>query len=180
MRRTLKGVGISHLRKDAHGHRPHRHGEPRPCNLGNGIFVTHAYLVVLADDAGRRALPVSLGTPRLLHAAGATVTGVDVDVTAADAGELDPDACTALVQLGGPAGPGQIPVPFGLGLAVAAEAVAPVRVADRACSGQAGVRSAVENLGPRRLSSGWLTGSTRSPLPAGWPPTVSAHGRGPG
>ena len=58
------------------------------------------------------------------------MTGVDVDVTAADAGELDPDACTALVQLGGPAGPGQIPVPFGLGLAVAAEAGAPVRVAD--------------------------------------------------
>jgi hypothetical protein len=58
------------------------------------------------------------------------VTGVDVDVTAPDAGEVDPDACTALVQLGGPAGPGQIPVPFGLGLAVAAEAGAPVRVAD--------------------------------------------------
>ena len=114
--------------------------------------------MVLADDAGRRALPVWLrghpggrslselpgradselvtgGVPeelaaRLLHAAGATVTGVDVDVTTADADELDPDACTALVQLGGPAGPGQIPVPFGLGLAVAAEAGAPVRVAD--------------------------------------------------
>jgi len=97
--------------------------------------------VVLADDAGGRALPVWLrghpggrslselpgradselvtgGVPeelaaRLLHAAGATVTGVDVDVTSADADELDPDACTALVQLGGPAGPGQIPVPFG-------------------------------------------------------------------
>ena len=72
---------------------------------------------------------------RLLHAAGATVIGVDIDVTAADADELDPDACTALVQLGGPAGPGQIPVPFGLGLAVAAEAGAPVWVADRVLDG---------------------------------------------
>ena len=163
MRRTLEGVGVSHLRKDAHRHRPHRHAEPRPCNLGNGIFITDGYLVVLADDAGRRALPVWLrghpggrslsellgradselvtgGVPeelaaRLLHAAGATVTGVDIDVTAADADELDPDACTALVQLGGPAGPGQIPVPFGLGLAVAAEAGAPVWVADRVLDG---------------------------------------------
>ena len=137
MRRTLEGLGVSHLRKDAHGHRPHRHAEPRPCNLGNGIFITDGYPVVLADDAGRRALPVWLrghpggrslselpgradselvtgGVPeqlaaRLLHAAGATVTGVDVDVTAADTGELDPDACTALVQLGGPAGPGRYP-----------------------------------------------------------------------
>ena len=112
MRRTLEGVGVSRLRKDAHGHRPHRHAEPRPGNLGNGIFITNGDLVVLADDASLRALPVWLrgypggrslskrlgransklvtgGVPeelaaRLLHAPGATVTGVGVDVTAAD------------------------------------------------------------------------------------------------
>jgi hypothetical protein len=26
------------------------HAEPRPGDLGNGIFITHGYLVVLADD----------------------------------------------------------------------------------------------------------------------------------
>ena len=34
------------------------HAEPRPGNLGNGVFITNGYLVVLADDAGHRALPV--------------------------------------------------------------------------------------------------------------------------
>ena len=34
------------------------HAEPRPGNLGNGVFITNGYLVVLADDAGHRAMPV--------------------------------------------------------------------------------------------------------------------------
>ena len=34
------------------------HAEPRPGNLGNGVFITNGYLVVLADDADHRALPV--------------------------------------------------------------------------------------------------------------------------
>jgi hypothetical protein len=36
------------------------HPEPRPGDLGNGTFITHGYLVVLADDAGHRVLPVWL------------------------------------------------------------------------------------------------------------------------
>ena len=89
------------------------HAEPRPGNLGNGIFITSGYLVVLADDAGRRALPVwfrghpggaSLATlmgretddiapagaeeeltTRLLAAAGTSMTGVDIDAARAEA-----------------------------------------------------------------------------------------------
>ena len=34
------------------------HAEPRPGNLGNGSFITHGHLVVLADDAGHRAVPI--------------------------------------------------------------------------------------------------------------------------
>ena len=87
------------------------HAEPRPGDLGNGIFITHGYLVVLADDTGHRALPVwfaghpggtslsqllgqatddlvTVGAPeeltaRLLGAAAASVTGVDIDLAAA-------------------------------------------------------------------------------------------------
>jgi hypothetical protein len=36
------------------------HAEPRPGRLGNGEFQTRGYLVVLADDAGRRAVPIWL------------------------------------------------------------------------------------------------------------------------
>jgi len=139
------------------------HAEPRPGTLGNGIFITHGYLVVLADDAGRRALPIWFGghpgggslsglldrtagdimtsgapeelNARLLDAAGASVTGVDVEMTGADAemtgagpGGLDPDAFTARIELGGPAGPRHVAAPFGLGLAMAAAAGAPVRI----------------------------------------------------
>src|SRR5579862_5977027 len=94
------------------------HAEPRPGRLANGEFQTSGHLVVLADDAGRRAVPVWLrgepgegelarllehlpepvpaGVPqelavRLLRAAGAQVTGVDIDLTEADAGELTPE-----------------------------------------------------------------------------------------
>ena len=41
---------------------------------------------------------------RLLRAAGASVTGVDIDVTAADTDELTPQASVAQIGLGGPAG----------------------------------------------------------------------------
>ena len=89
------------------------HAEPRPGKLGNGDFMTRGHLVVLADDAGHRAVPiwlrgepgasdlahlVELGrrpadqivtadapqvlTARLLRAVGASVTEVDIDVTA--------------------------------------------------------------------------------------------------
>jgi hypothetical protein len=137
------------------------HAEPRPGNLGNGSFITHGHLVVLADDAGHRAVPIWMrgepgvsdlahlielsggpadqivmaGAPeevtvRLLRAAGASVTGVDIDVTAADTDELTPRASVAQIGLGGPAGTRQVTAALGLGLAMAAAAGAPVRVAD--------------------------------------------------
>jgi len=34
------------------------HAEPRPGRLGNGEFQTRGHLVVLADDAGHRAVPI--------------------------------------------------------------------------------------------------------------------------
>jgi hypothetical protein len=137
------------------------HAEPRPGNLGNGNFQTHGYLVVLADDAGRRGVPiwlrgdpgasdlsqlVELGgrpagdiialnapqelTARLVAAAGARVTGVDIDLTTADAAELTPEVTVARVLLDGHAGTRQVTASLGLGLAMAAAAGAQVRVPD--------------------------------------------------
>ena len=157
------------------------HAEPRPGNLGNGIFITRGYLVVLADDAGHRALPVwfrghpgggSLAqlmsretddiapagaaeelTARLLQVAGASVTGVDIDAAEADtaetgADELDPEAFTARIELGGPAGSRHVTVPFGLGLAMAAAAGAPVRMADAVLNRRAVPVTGDDLLGP--------------------------------
>jgi hypothetical protein len=133
------------------------HAEPRPGDLGNGVFITRGFLVVLADDAGHRALPVWLREPaggslsellegaaaeiataqapeqltaRLLRAAGALVTGVDIEVTADHGSELDPDQTVARIGLGGPAGARHVTARLGLGLATAAAAGAPVRVPD--------------------------------------------------
>ncbi len=116
------------------------------------------YLVVLADDAGHRAVPVWLlhgdqagggslpqlidepdgvtvtaGVPeelgaRLLRAAGATVTGVDIEMTNADSCVLTAECAAARIEVGGRAGSRQITARLGLGLAVAAAAGAPVRV----------------------------------------------------
>ena len=36
------------------------HAEPRPGDLGNGTFITRGFLVVLADDAGHRGVPIWL------------------------------------------------------------------------------------------------------------------------
>ena len=36
------------------------HAEPRPGRLANGGFITHGFLVVLADEAGHRAVPIWL------------------------------------------------------------------------------------------------------------------------
>jgi hypothetical protein len=137
------------------------HAEPRPGRLGNGEFQTRGHLVVLADDAGHRAVPIWLRgepgagdlsqlvelanrpageiiavdppeelTARLLRAAGARVTGVDIDVTAANIDELSPLVTVARVGLGGSAGNRQVTASLGLGLAMAAAAGAPVRVPD--------------------------------------------------
>jgi len=131
------------------------HAEPRPGRLANGEFQTRGYLVVLADDAGHRAVPIWMRdagdladllerpadqvitdavpqelTTRLLGAAHARVTGVDIDVTEAGAAELSPEVTVARVGLAGPAGTRQVTADLGLGLALAAAAGAPVRLAD--------------------------------------------------
>jgi hypothetical protein len=137
------------------------HAEPRPGKLANGGFQTRGHLVVLADDAGHRAVPIWLrgepdeaalshlveladrpageivtaGAPeevtvRLLRAVGASVTGVDIDVSEADTDELTPQASVARIGLGGPAGTRHVTAGLGLGLAMAAAAGAPIRLAD--------------------------------------------------
>jgi len=112
---------------------------------------------VLTEDGGRRALPIwmrgdpgagdlsqLLGsayeivtasapqelTARLLHAADARVTGVDIDVTTPDATSLSPQDAVARIGLTGPAGTRQVTAALGLGLAMAAAAGAPVRLPD--------------------------------------------------
>jgi hypothetical protein len=134
------------------------HARMWPGYVGDGKSLNLGFLVVLADDAGHRAIPVWLmhddrasgdslprlldepggvtvtaGVPeelgaRLLRAAGATVTGVDVDMTAVDAGELGSQTATARIEVASPAGPRQVTARLGLGLAVAAATGAPVRV----------------------------------------------------
>lgn len=137
------------------------HAEPRPGKLDNGESQTLGWLVVLADDAGHRAVPlwlrgepggadlaelvelagqpaeevIAAGPPqeltaRLLRAAGASVTAVDIDVTGADTDELSPRAAVSRIGLSGPAGTRQVTSALGLGLAMAAAADAPVRLAD--------------------------------------------------
>jgi hypothetical protein len=136
------------------------HAEPRPGDLGNGRVLILGFLVVLADDAGHRVLPLWLRgqpgadslwglldrppgdtataeapedlTARLLRAAGARVTGVDIDASAAEApgGFLDPDAATTRIELATDSVIRNAPSRLTLALALAAAAGAPVRVAD--------------------------------------------------
>ena len=101
-------------------------------------FPTH--VIVLADDAGRRDLPIwLLGgdshrfddprpsadelTDRLLRAAGTRVTAVDVD-------ELGPEVTAARIELATPAGPEHVTARLLDGLAMAITAGAPIRVAN--------------------------------------------------
>ena len=105
-------------------------------------FPTH--VIVLADDAGHRDLPIWLlgrdshrfadGGPaadepssdeltdRLLRAAGARVTAVDVD-------ELGPEVTVARIELATPAGPEHVTARLLDGLAMAITTGAPIRVA---------------------------------------------------
>jgi hypothetical protein len=69
-------------------------------------------------------------TTRLLGAARAQVTGVDIDLTKADAEELNQEVAVARIGLAGPAGTRQVTAALGLALALAAVAGAPVRLAD--------------------------------------------------
>jgi bifunctional DNase/RNase len=125
------------------------HAEYRPGTARAGTFRVDRVLVVLADDAGGRALPIWLPAmdgysirvlldrparsavmapvpeelaSRLLRAAGSTVTAVDIE-------ELGPEATAARIELNTPSGPRQVMGRLADGLAMAAAAGAPVRVA---------------------------------------------------
>jgi bifunctional DNase/RNase len=101
-------------------------------------FPTH--VIVLADDAGHRDLPIwLLGgdshvldhpgplphelTDRLLHAAGARVAAVDID-------ELGPEVTAARIELATAAGTEYVTASLTDGLVMAVTTAAPVRVAD--------------------------------------------------
>ncbi len=77
----------------------------------------------ILEDAVPEEPPAEALTAELLHAAGATVTGVDVD-------ELGPELTAARIDLTGPRGTRRVTARLGYGLALAAVAGAPVRVAD--------------------------------------------------
>jgi hypothetical protein len=177
------------------------HAEPRPGKLANGGFHTHGHLVVLADDAGHRAVPIWLQnagdlahlldrpagqvitdavpqelTVRLLGAARARVTGVDIDVTEADAPEVSPEVTVTRIGLAGPAGTRQVTVDLGLGLALAVAAGAPVRLAD----------AVVDRLAIPVPGDDLLTPFLSRVPPAAWPrpghtpprwPLATLHGR---
>jgi hypothetical protein len=137
------------------------HAEPQPGRLANGEFQTLGVLVVLADDARRRAVPIWLQgdagegdlpqlveaarrpageivtadapeilTGRLLSAADASVTEVHIDATGPDIEELSSQVSVARIRLAGSAGTRDVTADLGLGLAMAAVAGAPVRLAD--------------------------------------------------
>jgi hypothetical protein len=129
--------------------------------MGGRGFRISSFLVVLADDAGGRAIPVWLNGPEghglfrgdgdhphpepaevitagLLRAAGVTVTGADIDtldtgLTAGPRHGHDNAQATARIgfTVAGSAEPRQLPVRIGYALALAAAAGAPVRVADQ-------------------------------------------------
>jgi hypothetical protein len=156
------------------------HAEPRPGLLDNGEFQTLGHLVVLADDAGHRAVPVWLrgepgeedlavlveqavlaeqagevaaGAPqeltaRLLRAAGASVTGVNIEVTGADPGELSPQAAVTRIGLRAAAGRREVTASLGLGLAMAVAARTPVRLADEVADRVAVAVPGDDLLGP--------------------------------
>jgi hypothetical protein len=169
------------------------------------------YLIVLADDAGHRAVPVWLlhgdragggslpqlvdqpdgvtataGVPeelgaRLLRAAGATVTGVGIEMTKADAGELTAETAAARIEVGGRAGSRQVTARLGLGLAVAAATGAPVRL-DRAVLDRLAVPVPGDDpIGPilDRLPPGRRLTQGRAPVAAGGPGAGTRAG-GPG
>jgi hypothetical protein len=161
------------------------HAEPRPGRLANGGFDTRGYLVVLADDGGHRAVPVWLteagdlsdllarpagqvmtdGVPqelavRLLGAASARVTGVDIDLTDAGAAELNPEAAVARIGLAGPPGTRAVTADLELGLALAAAAGAPVRLAD----------TVLDRLAVPVPGDDLLTPFLGRVPPAAWPP----------
>jgi hypothetical protein len=133
------------------------HADPRPGPMPDGSVVVGQHLVVLADDAGHRAVPLWLPVPggkglwhlldrpaedaamagvleetaaRLLHAAGVRVSAVDIEPVSEDVSQLRSDTVAARLALATPAGTRQVMVSAGYGLALAAAAGAPVGVPD--------------------------------------------------
>jgi hypothetical protein len=137
---------------------PARHIRPARAPDGSDVpdWRPHQRLIVLADDAGHRAVPLwlvaghkgllgRLGRPaadaevasglletavRLLGTAGTAVSAVDIEPASDDVPELRSDTVTARVGLATATGTRPVTVGAEYGLALAAVAGAPVRVAD--------------------------------------------------
>ena len=136
-----------------------RHNRPARAPDGSDVpdWRLHQRLIVLADDAGHRAVPLwlqvygdkellgRLGRPaadaevasglletavRLLRTAGTAVSAVDIEPASDDVPELRWDTVTARVGLATATGTRPFTVSAKYGLALAAVAGAPVRVAD--------------------------------------------------
>ena len=136
-----------------------RHNRPAQAPDGSDVpdWRLHQRLIVLADDAGRRAVPLwlrvfgykellgRLGRPaadaevasglletadRLLRTAGTEVSAVDIEPASDDVPELRWDTVTARVGLATVTGTRPVTVSAEYGLALATVAGAPVRVAD--------------------------------------------------
>jgi RNA polymerase sigma factor (sigma-70 family) len=126
------------------------HAGPWPGRTPDGkTAIDHGVLVILADDAGHRALPLRLPrhdarfwvlltraedrgeerlddqreetTGRLLHAAGVTLTGVTVT-------ELGPGVTATRIGIAGPGGTGPVTASLADGLTLAVIAGAPLAV----------------------------------------------------
>ena len=137
-----------------------RHNRPARAPDGSDVpdWRLHQRLIVLADDAGHRAVPLwlrvfgqkellgRLGRPaadaevasglletavRLLRTAGTEVSAVDIEPASDDVPELRWDTVTARVGLATATGARPFTVSAEYGLALAAVAGAPVRVADK-------------------------------------------------
>ena len=131
--------------------------DPRSGRVPDGSAVNGQQLIVLADDAGHRAVPLWLGVvgaklllalllrpagdavmagvleetaARLLDAAGVPVTAVDIEPAIEDVPELRSDTAWARVGLATAAGTRHVVVSAGYGLKLAVAAGVPVRVAD--------------------------------------------------
>jgi bifunctional DNase/RNase len=134
--------------------------DPRSGRVPAGSAVNGQQLIVLADDAGQRAVPLWLGVvdaklllalpallkrpagdavtagvleelaARLLHAAGVAVTAVDIEPASEDVPELRSDTAWARAGLATEAGTRHVKVSAGYGLKLAVAAGVPVRVAD--------------------------------------------------
>jgi len=131
--------------------------DPRTGQVPEGSAVNAQQLIVLADHAGRRAVPLWLRVidakllwgllersagdavmagvleetaARLLHAAGVGVTAVDIEPAGEDVPELRPGTAAARVGLATAAGTRDVVVSAGYGLKLAVVAGVPLRVAD--------------------------------------------------